>query len=77
MKKSIRPGVYRHYKGKLYEVIGEAHHSETLAEVVVYKALYKTQFGRNSFWVRPQKMFLGNVIVNGKRTKRFQFIKSL
>ena len=73
----LKPGIYRHYKGKLYHVLGVAHHSETLQELVVYKALYKTRFGKNSLWVRSKKMFLQNVTVDSKRTKRFQFVKSL
>ena len=69
----LKPGIYRHYKGKLYEVVGIAHHSETLNELVVYKALYKTKFGRNSLWVRPKQMFLEKVKVDGKLVKRFQY----
>ncbi len=61
-------GRYRHYKGKEYEVIGVARHSETLEELVVYKALYDNELG--SLWVRPVAMFLGEV--DGK--KRFEFI---
>ena len=68
-------GKYKHYKGKLYEVIGVARHSETLEELVVYKALYKSdEFGENALWVRPKKMFFENVIVNGKKVPRFEKI---
>lgn len=63
------PGIYRHYKGKLYEVVGVARHSETLEEYVVYKALYQTE-GQN-IWVRPKTMFLENVTVDGKTVRRF------
>ena len=73
----LKTGIYRHYKGKLYQVLGVAQHSETLQEMVVYKALYKSRFGKNSLWVRPKKMFLESVTVDSKRTKRFQFVKSL
>ena len=52
----ILPGRYQHYKGKFYEVVGVARHSETLEELVVYKALYETEFGKESLWVRPKKM---------------------
>ena len=45
----ILPGKYRHFKGGLYEVIGVARHSETLEEMVVYRALY----GDGGLWVRP------------------------
>ena len=68
----IKPGKYRHYKGKHYEVIGSAHHSETLEELVVYKALYQTE-GEN-YWVRPLKMFLEEVEVDGKKMKRFEYL---
>jgi len=68
-------GKYKHYKGKLYEVIGVARHSETLEELVVYKALYKSdEFGENALWVRPKKMFFENVIINGKKMPRFEKI---
>lgn len=63
-------GLYQHYKGKHYEVIGLAKHSETLEEMVVYKALYQPE-GQN-LWARPKHMFEETVIVNGKPIKRFQ-----
>lgn len=67
------PGKYRHYKGKMYEVIGTARHSETLEELVVYRALYESpEFGKDALWVRPAKMFTENVLVNGIPTPRFQ-----
>jgi len=68
----LEPGLYKHYKGKLYEVIGLAHHSESLEEMVVYKALYTTQFGENSLWVRPVIMFEELVLHNGSSVKRFE-----
>ncbi len=64
-------GIYRHYKGKEYEVVGIARHSETLEELVVYKKLYD-DFG---LWVRPLSMFLEDVEVAGKKIPRFKFIK--
>ena len=67
----IKLGKYRHYKGKEYEVIGIAKHSETLEELVVYQALY----GNKQIWVRPVKMFLQKVEINGKKVSRFKFIK--
>jgi len=69
----ITPGKYRHSKGKKYEVIGTARHSETLEELVVYKALYESpEFGKDALWVRPLKMFTETVTVNGISVPRFQ-----
>lgn len=67
-------GKFRHYKtGQLYEVLGEAIHSETYETMVVYKALYHCEkFGNNQIWVRPKKMFLENVIHDGQTVPRFQ-----
>jgi hypothetical protein len=71
----VRPGKYRHYKGKNYEVIGVARHSETLEELVIYRALYNSsEFGKNALWVRPKKMFLEKVTVNGKKMPRFELL---
>ena len=76
MKEKISPGIYKHYKGNLYEVIGLAHHSETLEELVVYRALYDSpEFGPNAIWVRPAEMFLEEVEFEGKKVPRFKFIK--
>ncbi|HSH66521.1 MAG TPA: DUF1653 domain-containing protein [Bacteroidia bacterium] len=67
---SAQPGIYKHYKGKFYEVIGIARHSETLEELVVYKALYQPE-GEN-LWVRPTKMFMEELNIDGKKVKRFE-----
>ena len=71
---SLKLGKYQHYKGNFYEVIGIARHSETLEEMVVYRALYDSEFGSNTLWVRPLAMFLENVIVGGKKVSRFTFV---
>ena len=72
----IKKGKYTHYKGKEYEVIGLARHSETLEELVVYRALYNSEeFGNNCLWVRPKSMFLEEVEIEGKKVKRFKFIQ--
>jgi len=67
----LKSGIYRHYKGKQYEVIGVARHSETLESMVVYKALYQTD-GEN-LWVRPLKMFTEKINIEGKEIARFEF----
>ncbi len=66
----LQLGKYKHYKGNLYEVICIAHHSETLEDMVVYRALY------NDFdlWVRPLSMFLENVEINGVIMPRFEYL---
>jgi hypothetical protein len=74
--RALRLGRYQHYKGKLYEVIGTARHSETLEELVVYRALYASkEFGRNAIWVRPKKMFIEKVKVGGRKVSRFKFVE--
>ena len=69
--KKLELGKYKHFKGGEYEVIGVAKHSETMEDFVVYKALY----GKKDLWIRPLKMFLETVTINGKKIKRFQKIK--
>ena len=66
----IQPGRYRHYKGKKYQVIGVAKHSETEENLVVYRALY----GAYGLWVRPAKMFSEKIAMEGKLVSRFEWI---
>jgi len=61
------PGLYRHYKGNLYEVLGTARHSETREAMTVYRALY----GERGLWVRPAAMFQEMVEVQGRLQPRF------
>ena len=68
MEKKI--GKYRHFKGNEYEVVAIAKHSETLEEMVVYKALY----GDGGYWVRPASMWNETVTRDGKTFKRFEFL---
>ncbi len=70
--KSLRLGLYEHYKGFKCQVLGVALQSETLEEMVVYKEFNDKYDGYN--WVRPLKMFLESVNVNGQTVPRFKFI---
>jgi hypothetical protein len=65
-------GIYQHYKGKRYKVHGLVRHSESLEMLVLYEALYENELGR--LWVRPEKMFLETVDVDGKKVPRFRFL---
>lgn len=66
----IKLGKYRHFKGNEYEVIGIARHSETLEEMIVYRALY----GDAGIWVRPAEMWNETVERDGKVFQRFTYI---
>lgn len=61
------PGLYRHFKGNLYELVEVARHSETLEDYVVYRALY----GDHGLWVRPLTMFIEQIERDGVRQPRF------
>lgn len=72
---NIQIGKYQHFKGKQYEVIGLARHSETLEELVVYRALYDSpDFGKNSLWVRPKSMFLETIVLDNQEIPRFKYL---
>ncbi len=64
-------GRYRHYKGRDYEVIGVARHSETGEHLVVYRPLY----GDGGLWVRPCAMFRETVLVDGRKVPRFALLE--
>ncbi len=66
----FRPGRYRHFKGKEYELICTARHSETEELMVVYRPLY----GEGGVWVRPAAMWNELVERDGKRVRRFTYI---
>ena len=68
---SISKGIYRHFKGNLYQVIEVATHSETREQLVVYRTLY----GDYSMWVRPLMMFQETVEVDGQQVPRFSFVE--
>lgn len=69
----MQRGIYQHYKGKLYQVLGTARHSETEEEMVVYQCLY----GDFTFWVRPKSMFNETVSIKGEQQARFKLIQTL
>lgn len=71
MENEIKTGRYRHFKGNEYEVIGTARHSETMEEMVVYRALY----GEYGLWVRPASMWNEMVERDGKVYQRFTYIE--
>lgn len=65
----IMAEIYRHYKGNRYELLGECLHSETLEEMIIYRALY----GEGKVWVRPKKMFFESVtLADGSVVPRFE-----
>ena len=66
----IKKGIYKHFKGNMYEVLGMALHSETVEEMVIYKALY----GEGNTWVRPASMWDEEVEYEGRKVTRFEFI---
>ena len=61
-------GLYQHYKGGMYEVVGTVRHSETLEPMTLYRALY----GEHGLWVRPAARFEEEVLIDGKRRPRFE-----
>jgi hypothetical protein len=71
---SIAPGIYEHYKGKKYFVLGLSKHTETGEVCVVYRPLYDTDWPQLHH--RPAMMFFEDVIVDGKRVPRFRLVTS-
>lgn len=69
MEHAMQPaiGIYRHYKGQRYRVLGTARHSETMEPLVVYQALY----GEHGLWVRPAAMFCETIELDGEPIARF------
>lgn len=66
-KETIRPGRYRHFKGREYEVLGIARHSEDESPMVVYRPLYND----SGLWVRPADMWNETVVRDGRTYTRF------
>jgi len=67
---TLLPGIYRHYKGRDYEVFGLVRHSETEEWLVHYRTLY----GDYSHWVRPYRMFIEQIEVDGEPVPRFDYL---
>ncbi|HRK07943.1 MAG TPA: DUF1653 domain-containing protein [Pseudobdellovibrionaceae bacterium] len=74
VRPDVKPGLYRHYKGKMYQVLEVARHSETLDWYVVYRCLYPNDLAE--LWIRPASMFVESVTVEGAVQPRFAFISS-
>lgn len=66
----LKPGKYRHFKGKEYELLAVAKHSETLEPMVIYRALY----GEGGLWVRPATMWNETVERDGYKGPRFLYV---
>lgn len=76
MLQNLSKGIYKHYKGNFYQVIGVAKHSETLEELVVYKPIYNHDHAKpEQLWVRPLKMFTETININGTTVCRFEPVK--
>lgn len=69
--RKIKPGIWRHYRGQLYRVIGTAKHTETGEQVVMYEPLY----GEPMYWVRPAFMWEEEVEYLGEKMKRFTWVR--
>lgn len=67
----VTGSIYQHYNGHRYQVLGIARHSETLEELIVYKALYD----KGDLWVRPLTMFLETVTIKGRSQLRFKLVE--
>lgn len=70
MEETLKPGRYRHFKGNEYELLYVARHSETLEEMVVYRALY----GEGGIWVRPAGMWSEIIERDGVSVPRFSYL---
>lgn len=70
-KHEIKRGIWEHYKGNRYRVIGMVTHSETLEPMVVYRALY----GDGETWVRPASMWHETVLLPDGERPRFRLIR--
>lgn len=71
----VELGRYKHYKGNLYEVVGEAVQTESREALVIYRSLYDApDYPYGSLWARPTSMFTEKVTVDGVEVPRFEYI---
>ncbi len=71
----IKPGLYQHFKGNRYKVIGVGFHTENLQELVAYQGLYHDkEYGEHPIWIRPVEMFYDHVSRDGYVGPRFQLL---
>ena len=66
----MKRGVYRHFKGNLYQLLDFARHSETGEKMVIYRALY----GERGLWVRPAAMWDEVIERDGRQYRRFTYV---
>lgn len=69
-EQAVQLGVYQHFRGGRYEVVGVGKHTETAEVLVVYQSM-----SGGSLWARPIKMFIGKVEHNGQMVPRFQLVQ--
>jgi hypothetical protein len=65
----MKTGVYQHFKGGLYYVVGMGKHSETQEDLVVYRD------SKGEFWLRPISMFNEHVEKDGYNGPRFKLMR--
>ena len=77
MKQQLKPGVYKHYKGGFYKILGVARHENTDEELAVYRELSRgLETGEGPLFVRPVDQFFEEVEYRGKTTLRFQYVSA-
>ena len=77
MKPHLKQGVYKHYQGGFYKVLGIARHENTNEELAVYRELSRgLETGEGPLWVRPVPDFFEEVTYRGKTVQRFQYVSA-
>jgi len=71
----VKPGLYRHYKGKIYQVLGTGRHSETMELMVIYQGQYVSdEFGDKPIFVRPYDLFIQEIDLEGLKIPHFKYL---